>query len=106
MQAISIVGVTDPEDDGVQITILDVTQDEPVEGLGDGDTSPDAVIQGNTVLIRAERAGDGNGRVYTIQFLADDGVGGVCTGSVKVCVPHSKKDECTDDGQSYSSLSE
>jgi hypothetical protein len=101
---VTIVGVTDPDNDRVTITILYVTQDEPVNGLGDGDTAPDAVIQGDTVLIRAERAGGGNGRVYVIHFEADDGVGGTCTGSVTVCVPHSKKDPCVDDGQNYSSL--
>jgi hypothetical protein len=107
MHAISIVGVTDPENDGVQITILGVTQDEPVDGLGDGDTSPDAVIQGDTVLIRSERAGGGNGRVYRIQFQADDGIGGVCTGTVTVCVPHDKRGtECIDDGQNHNSLTE
>lgn len=107
MHSIGIVGVTDPENADVQITILQVTQDEPVEGLGDGDTAPDAVIQGNTALIRAERAGGGNGRVYVIHFQADDGVGGLCTGSVRVYVPHSKGKNalpCVDDGQLYSSL--
>lgn len=104
MHAISIVGVTDPEDGSVQITILGVTQDEPVDGLGDGDTTPDAVIQGSAVLLRAERAGGGNGRVYTIRFQADDGVGGVCTGSVAVYVPHDKKSGSVNDGQVYNSL--
>ena len=46
MVPITIEGVTDPENQSVQITILAVTQDEPLNGLGDGDTSPDAVIQG------------------------------------------------------------
>jgi len=104
MHSIGILAVTDPEDGDVQITILGVTQDEPVDGLGDGDTAPDAVIQGDTVLIRSERAGGGNGRVYVIHFEADDGVGGVCTGTVTVCVPHSKKSTCVDDGQLYDSL--
>jgi hypothetical protein len=40
--------------------------------------------------------------VSTIRFTADDGQGGTCDGSVKVCVPHDKKDDvCTDDGQLY-----
>ena len=29
------------------------------------------------MLLRAERAGGGNGRVYQITFEADDGIGGV-----------------------------
>ena len=87
-------------------TVTGVTQDEPLNGLGDGDTAPDAVIQGSAVLLRAERAGGGNGRVYRIHFSADDGAGGTCTGSVTVCVPHDqgRGAECVDDGQIYNSL--
>lgn len=106
LRPITITGVSDPENQNVTITILSVTQDEPLNGLGDGDTAPDAVIQGDTVLLRAERAGGGNGRVYRVHFRADDGVGGVCTGSVTVSVPHDKRpgSQAVDDGQSYSSL--
>ncbi|MEW6250833.1 MAG: PKD domain-containing protein, partial [Planctomycetota bacterium] len=91
----------------VTITILSVTQDEPLDGLGDGDTAPDAVIQGDQVLLRAERAGGGNGRVYRITFLAEDEAAGACIGDVTVCVPHSKGRhtcQCVDDGQNYNSL--
>lgn len=68
--------------------MTDVTQDEPIDGLGDRDTAPDAVIQGGTVLVRADRAGNGNGRVYRIAFEANDGAGGVCSGHVLVPAPH------------------
>lgn len=103
---ISILGVTDPENDAITITILGVTQDEPIDGQGDGDTSPDAVLQGSTVLIRAERAGGGNGRVYRVSFRAEDGLGGACTGTVEVRVPKSKgrnASPAVDDGQAYDS---
>jgi hypothetical protein len=105
---IKIIGVADPDDDDVIITITGVTQDEPEDGLGDGDTAPDAVIQGDgTVLIRAERDGDGNGRIYVISFSASDEFGQTTTGSIEVCVPHSRKDStCVDDGQVYDSLIE
>jgi hypothetical protein len=99
---VEIVGVTDPNNDNVTITITGVTQDEPVTGLGDGDTAPDAVIQGNKVLLRAERAGGGNGRVYRVSFTATDSNGASCSGSVTVSVPHDRKDStCMDDGQSF-----
>jgi hypothetical protein len=105
LKSIEVVGVTDPENGNVTITINSVTQDEPVNGLGDGETSPDAVIQDNDLLLRVERAGGGNGRVYQIGFTADDGSGGVCNGAVSVCVPHDKRRaECIDDGQNYDSL--
>ncbi len=102
---VSIIGVTDPNNDGVAIAITRVTQDERVNGLGDGDTSPDAVIQSGQVLLRAERAGNGNGRVYQIQFTAADGQGGSCAGSVNVGVPHNMKAGGTavDNGQLYDS---
>ena len=105
MIPISIQGVTDPDDGSVAITIQSVTQDEPVNGIGDGDTSPDAVIVGSAVLIRAERSGAGNGRVYRINFTANDGQGGSCSSFVKVAVPHSMKpgSSAVDDGQLYNS---
>jgi hypothetical protein len=103
--AINITGISDPESDPVIITITGVTQDESVSGLGDGDTSPDAVIEGSTALLRAERAGTGNGRVYRISFIAVDGQGGSCSGSVSVCVPRDQRagQTCVDDGQIYNS---
>ena len=80
-----------------------VTQDEPVNAKGDGNTSPDAVIQSGAASVRAERSG--NGRVYQLSFKADNGQGGVCTGAVKVSVPHSmgKGAIAIDDGQVYDS---
>jgi hypothetical protein len=101
---VEILGVTDPDNDNVTITISGVIQDEPVNGLGDGDTSPDAVIQGNKVLLRAERDGNGNGRVYQISFTAEDDSGGTCTGTVYVGVPHDRKDlTFLDDGLLFDS---
>lgn len=100
---VRIKGVTDPNNDGAMITVIGVTQDEPVKGLGDGDTGPDAVLQGDTVLLRAERSGKGNGRVYMVHFTAEDGNGGSCTGSVRVTVPKDRDHggSAIDDGQLY-----
>lgn len=105
MISVVIAGVSDPDDASLTIAVQGVTQDEFVNGLGDGDTSPDAVIQGGSALLRAERSGGGNGRVYRIGFSADDGNGGTCSGSVNVGVPHSMKPgmEAVDDGQLYDS---
>lgn len=101
---VEIASVKDQDNDQVIITVLDVTQDEPANGLGDGDTSPDAVIQGNAFLLRAERAGDGNGRTYRVNFRADDSFGEGCTGSVEVIVPHDRNSGSVDDGQLFNSL--
>jgi hypothetical protein len=103
MVAVQIIGITDPQSNAFTIAVTGVTQDEPIDGLGDGDTSPDAVIQGNQVLLRAERASGGNGRVYRVSFIATDAFGEGCSGSVAVCVPHDRKDTCVDSGQQYNS---
>jgi len=63
------------------------------------------IDEGGGVVVRAERSGEGNGRVYTIWFTASDGQGGESAGSVQVCVPHDNAHlDCVDDGQSYNSL--
>jgi len=108
---IEIMGVTDPDGDLVTITITGITQDEPVDaiGNGDGNTSPDGAGVGtSTACVRAEREGTGNGRVYAISFTATDPAGAECSGSVTVCVPHDQgpDHECIDDGQGYDSTTE
>ena len=67
------------------VTINDVTQDEPVTGLGSGNTTPDAANcsnAGNTssVDLRGERAGTngdqesgmGTGRYYHVEYTMHD----------------------------------
>ncbi len=89
---VTVGGATDPEGGDVTLTITGVTQDEPLNATGDGDTSPDAEAgpAANKVFVRAERAGDGDGRVYRIAFTAADEDGGTCSGTVKVGVPHDQ----------------
>jgi hypothetical protein len=95
MVAVGITGVTDPNNNAT-ITITGVTQDEPTNGLGDGDTAIDAVINGDgTVLLRSERSGKGDGRVYRVSFTASD-LEGSTSGVVKVFVPHSVKKPAID----------
>jgi len=65
-----------------------VTSNEPVNGPGAGNTSPDWVIVNNTLVrLRAERAGGGSGRVYTITVTATDEAGQATVASVEVAVP-------------------
>lgn len=100
--SIGIAGVSDT-DDNTTITIDRVTQDEPTDGTGDGDTAMDALINADgTVLLRAERSGTGNGRVYHIHFTASD-VEGSASGVVTVTVPHSKKAPAINGGELYNS---
>jgi len=56
------------------------------------------------VLLRSERSGGGNGRVYRVFFTATDGQGGTCSGSFTVGVPHNTGAPITDDGQLHDSL--
>ena len=72
--------------------IISVQSSEPVNGKGDGNTAPDWQITGDhTVLLRAERAGTGSGRVYTITIQAQDAAGNVSAlKTVTVKVPKSQ----------------
>jgi hypothetical protein len=70
---------------------LSVTSNEPVNGTGDGDTSPDwIVLDDHHVLLRAERAGNGNGRIYTITITCTDSGGNSSSEQVEVTVPHDQ----------------
>ncbi|XXF78678.1 Ig-like domain-containing protein [Myxococcaceae bacterium GXIMD 01537] len=102
--SVAIRGVTDASGRTYPATATAVFQDEPVNGLGDGDTSPDATLQ--PLRLRAERSGQGDGRIYEIQFMARDDRGGTCTGKVTVCVPHSQGGpgpRCVDSGVRHDS---
>jgi soluble cytochrome b562 len=71
--------------------IVSVTSNEPVDGLGDGDTAPDWLITGLLTLnLRAERSGTGTGRIYTITIECRDAAGNKATGIVTVRVPHDQ----------------
>lgn len=83
--------VTDACDAGATCQMLSVTSNEPVNGLGDGDTAPDWVVTGPlTVDLRAERSGKGSGRVYTITIQCTDASGNRATRDVTVTVPKSQ----------------
>jgi hypothetical protein len=101
MVQVHIIGLVNPNND--PITIDAVTQDEPTNGLGDGDTPIDAIINGDSVTLRAERSGNGNGRVYRICFTVHDPEQDA-QGCVNVMVPKSKKtDVAIDSGQTHDS---
>jgi glutamine cyclotransferase len=108
---VSVAGVTDPDGDPVAITITAISQDEPLNGIGDGNTScPDGAGVGtDTASVRAERSGSkkvpGDGRIYHVGFMADDGKGGQCTGAVTICVPHDQRrgHVCVDQGPLFDS---
>jgi hypothetical protein len=85
--------VPDADGDTVTTTVTAVTQDEALNGGGDGDTSPDAAwVAGhaNQVQVRAERSGLGDGRVYRISVTATDGKETCSGGLAYVSVPHDQ----------------
>jgi hypothetical protein len=71
--------------------VLDVTCNEPANGTGDGNTEPDWVIgDDGSLQLRAERSGNGNGRVYTILLRTEDEAGNGDETTVQVAVPHNR----------------
>lgn len=72
-------------------TIVSVTSNEPDDGIGDGNTIGDWEITGDlSLLLRAERSGNGGGRVYTITVESVDVVGNTTMSTVEVVVPHDR----------------
>jgi uncharacterized repeat protein (TIGR01451 family) len=70
--------------------VLDVTSNEPVDGVDDGNTAPDWVIlDAHRLQLRAERSGTGTGRTYTITITCTDTAGGVSSATATVTVPLS-----------------
>jgi HYR domain len=90
--AVAVQDICDPNPGFVLTSIL---SNEPDNGLGDGDTAGD--IQGaafgtpdTAFKLRAERSGNGTGRIYTVNYEASDGSGNKSTDSPVVLVPHNR----------------
>lgn len=74
---------------GSVITSLAVSSNESSNGKGDGNTGNDwQIIDNHTVKLRAERAGNGDDRIYNITITATDASGNVSTQTLQVTVPH------------------
>ena len=85
------VSVSDVCDPSASCHISSVTSNEPINGVGDGNTTPDWVITGPlTLQLRAERSGGGSGRVYTVTVTCSDGLGNDSTKTVVVTVDHDQ----------------
>lgn len=79
--SVQVLGVVDPDGDPFIINIDRIFQDEPVGSVPDG-----AGIGTSTALLRAKRAGNGDGRVYHVFFTATDTYGASCSGELLVPV--------------------
>jgi 6-phosphogluconolactonase (cycloisomerase 2 family) len=71
---------------------LTVSSNEPINGTGDGNTSPDwQVVDAHHVFLRAERSGNGAGRIYTITITCTNDTNKLSsTKTVTVVVPHDQ----------------
>ncbi len=56
-------------------------------------------------LLRGERNGGSDGRIYHLGFRAEDGRGGECTRTVTICHPHDQGEGigCVDQGPLFDS---
>jgi hypothetical protein len=85
------VTATDACTSSVNLELVSATSNESDNGLGDGDTANDVVINADGSLsLRAERSGTGSGRVYSITYKATDIGGNSTTGVATVTVPHDR----------------
>ena len=85
---IGVHGITEADGDPFTLTFTGVRQDEPLSRPG----TPDATGVGTgALLLRSDRAGKGDGRVYHVAFEARDVLGAACAGEITVCVPHDAR---------------
>jgi hypothetical protein len=90
------VTVADACDDAPSIRLISIASSEPADGRGDGATSPD--IEGaafgtddRRFRLRAERAGPGDGRTYTVTYQAADASGNTAQATAKLTVLKSRR---------------
>jgi hypothetical protein len=91
---VTATGATDPDSgDSARLVIDAVTQDEPVNPPGSAKTDTDAKLPSpgsSSAWIRAERNGNGDGRVYRLHYTATDASGATCARWSTVGVPHDR----------------
>ena len=91
MKNVNVKTVAEDACGDVTWKIISVSSNESENGNGDGNTGPDwVIVDKDTVQLRAERSGNGDGRIYTITVEATDESGNTATDTVEVTVPHSK----------------
>ncbi len=84
------------ESDSV-VELVSVESNEPDNGTGDGNTvndiqDADLGSDDRSVLLRAERKGNGHGRIYTLTYRVTDGHGNETDAEARVYVPHDASD--------------
>ena len=84
------------------------TSDEAENGNGDGNTTADISFEGGcgTAMVRSERAGPEDGRVYELVIALRDAAGNATEAVLDVTVPHNKKSGAVDSGDVYEVVAE
>jgi hypothetical protein len=90
------VTVRDICDAAPAVRLVSITSNEPENGKGDGNTNGD--VQGadfgrddREFQVRAERSGNGDGRIYTVTYEAKDATGNVGYAQAQITVPHDMR---------------
>jgi hypothetical protein len=93
----------DPSVNINSVYIAQITSDEAENGNADGNTLNDIIIGASckTAQLRAERSGNGNGRVYSITFKVKDSAGNFATATTSVTVRKSPNQPAVDSGTQY-----
>ena len=94
-QITASITVSDVCDPNPTVRVISITSNEPDNGLGDGDTQEDIQeatlgTDDRTFLVRSERSGNGNGRVYTVTYEASDASGNKTVRQATVTVSKSQ----------------
>lgn len=103
----SVVAGCDPALGVGDVVIRAATSDEAENAPGSGNTLNDLVIAADcrSVQVRCERAGNGNGRVYTVWLAVTDTSGNTTNSSFTVSIPKSANSgPALDDGPHYTVL--
>jgi hypothetical protein len=89
--------------DDVRITGATSDETEYSVATGSGQTIDDIVIAPDcrSVMLRRERDGSGDGRVYTVELRVSDAAGNGTTGIFRACVPHNSGGGCTEGSVRY-----
>jgi endo-1,4-beta-xylanase len=88
MIAVKVTAQSTDAVSAVVCRISSIESNEPDNGLGDGNASGDiGPIVGLSTMLRAERSGTGNGRIYLLTVVCRDAAGNSSSALVPVRVP-------------------
>jgi hypothetical protein len=77
-------------DDDATVHLAGVHSSEP-DSVGPDDPPGDVRVDGDALLLRAQRLGPGGGRIYTVTYEATDACGNSTRASAQVRVPHDRR---------------